>query len=840
MSAGSFPQFGAKFSLNDDGSTKDIAQQIQAVDAGMVELAAALNKGEIGIQQYSEQAKALAAVKRELARAADALATAEAQAAQAQEETASRTAEQVQSQVQWIEKKKQAAADAAQSGLAHQAELEALAVSHETEMLEHEQRQLLETAAAEDAAVAAIGRWVAAENAAEAEAAQLAAGLARQTAARSSLTAAEERELASLARSIAAQDAAEAEAEQLAAAMLKEQNAIFAAEGAMENFTADASVAASAQGRLAGAAGATRSGMGSLQQSITAGSYAFQDFTATSGDLGAKLNSISNNLPTLLIGLGGLGVALSVAGTAAIAVYRNWDSIASLWEDRNPFPKAAGDVDGLKRELDRAKDALEKMEKAGSGNADQLAEYNRLRTETVRIEKEIADQQERQKTLKKALESSSEEDEGRAKGFKEATAGKGQETLDSLIQAYRNDIEDSIDAERVATAGKIFAIRQSTATDAEKDRLAKEEYQRLEKAINVLRDPANDPAKLAEDLFIRLAKGEENAFKALDRLNEGLGVSFDSLKDAVDKANPVLKKKYQEQFEAAQKELEAEIKAGTHEFKAAFAAAQKELEAEIREATKQGKAEFAGAKKDLATETKEGKKEDNKDFAGAKARLEAEIRETERRDEAEAKRIHAVVGDHAKDQFGLAVSQNPGQDPEQVALRVATAMVQAFQRMGATAGGARVAAQQLAGQAGFRVTQQQLFGALNPARQQRRIVARPKAGKRPIRQPKIVKAKPEPPRRDPRAARTEAEIAAEKRAKQQPKTAPQASLPKAVDLVAQVQEQQARAQATEAAMLTRIAFLEQHQRGILLNENSLVNRARENQSSALRSGSSTT
>lgn len=70
----------------------------------------------------------------------------------------------------------------------------------------------------------------------------------RETAARNGVTAAEDHELASLARSIAATEAAEREAEQLAAAMGREQNAIFAADGAMENFTADASAAAAGAG----------------------------------------------------------------------------------------------------------------------------------------------------------------------------------------------------------------------------------------------------------------------------------------------------------------------------------------------------------------------------------------------------------------------------------------------------------------------------------------------------------------------------------------------------------------------------------------------------------------
>ena len=90
--------------------------------------------------------------------------------------------------------------------------------------------------------------------------------------------------------------------------------------------------------------------MSSLEQSITAGGHALQNFTSTTGDLGQKLNSVSSDLTMLLVGLRGLGTVISAADTAGIALDRTWDSLASFWEDRNPFPKAAEDVEGVRRE----------------------------------------------------------------------------------------------------------------------------------------------------------------------------------------------------------------------------------------------------------------------------------------------------------------------------------------------------------------------------------------------------------------------------------------------------------------------------------------------------------
>ena len=313
-------------------------------------------------------------------------------------------------------------------------------------------------------------------------------------------------------REIAAEEAAAAEEKRLA-------NAIYAETLALEGqavktrlvaevngtFITTASAAASATGRLGAASGATRGGIGNLQQSIVAGSYAFQDFTATSGDLGAKLNSITNNLPTLLIGLGGIGIALSVAATAGVAVYRNWDQIAGLWETRSPFPKAASDIGAMKRELDSTKESLEKFEKAGTGNVAQLEAYNKALARTVELEKRIADEEERQQLLKKSLEGKTEEQEGRGKAYEEATKGRGKEYLDEITEAYRKDLNEQIRNAKLGADLAIDAFNQENHTEAEKRKFAAEQWKQFQDTVRIVR--GNDPASSRAQIARRTAEG---------------------------------------------------------------------------------------------------------------------------------------------------------------------------------------------------------------------------------------------------------------------------------------------------------------------------------------------
>ncbi len=398
---------------------------------------------------------------------------------------------------------------------AQSSEMKATTLQPETEMMAPGALPPAVPKAVEDAELASLQRLLTAKEASRQESAQTAGALAREAAARSGLTEAVDVERASLGRSIAAQDAAQQKAVQLAEAESKAANALRAADGVMENFTADCSSAASAQGKLGTAAGALRGDMGTLQQSIIASSYASKDFTATTGDMAAKLNRLTDNLPTLSIGVGGLGVALSAVGTAAKAVYRNWDSIASLREDRNPFPKLAGDIDGMKRELDAANDSIKKFEKPGRRSAAQVANDNELRKTPARPEKEIADQQKRQDPLKKLSEAPSDEDEGRAKGLQEA-AGR-TDSGERLRQARENGSDNTLEPERVGMALGIDVIQANKKSAEEKARLRTKEAARDSATLQGLNDPANNSAKRAEDLHVLPGKGEDAAFAAHPR-----------------------------------------------------------------------------------------------------------------------------------------------------------------------------------------------------------------------------------------------------------------------------------------------------------------------------------
>ena len=140
-------------------------------------------------------------------------------------------------------------------------------------------------------------------------------------------------------------------------------------------------------------------GEGRLQQRVQALSYAFQDFTSASGDLGQKLNSITNNIPGLLAGLGGLATGISVAVTAGVALYRNWDTIVRLFEEKRPLEEAAKSAEVLKDELRDAEKEMKHLADNTSLTVDEMARYNELRETTARLEGEIADHKERQKAV---------------------------------------------------------------------------------------------------------------------------------------------------------------------------------------------------------------------------------------------------------------------------------------------------------------------------------------------------------------------------------------------------------------------------------------------------------
>lgn len=287
---------------------------------------------------------------------------------------------------------------------------------------------------------------------------------------------------------------------------------------------------------------------------------------------------------------------------------------------------------------------------------------------------------------------------------------------------------------RVAMELHVQTIQQSNALEEDKQKQIYAERKKYEETVNLLRNPANDPAKLAEDLYVRLARGEEAAFVALQRLNDQMGGAFDAMLVAFRNKNPELKKRINAQFDAAMKELEATEKELADAEKKRIREWWADFDANLDALSKENKAAAKGKKKTADQEFDEQADE-----------LESQIKETEGRQKAEAGRIVGQVGkDAAKQRIAEAQAENPNADPEQIAVKVAAALASAFRQNGASQGGALIAAQRLVGNAGFQVSRQQVFGAARQAapRQQpaRRRAAKAKPKPKPVKQASVLPA----------------------------------------------------------------------------------------------------
>lgn len=156
-----------------------------------------------------------------------------------------------------------------------------------------------------------------------------------------------------------------------------------------------------------------------LTQNMTQGSYAIQDFAATSGDLGAKLNSVTNNVMMVTNSMGPMGVAVGVGLVGVTSLYRNLDSIKTLWQDRNPLLDIAKDAERLEKALSKDKSALEALQDRATLSNAELAE-------AARLTKEVADQEERLAGIRSV--------EAAKKAPDAATAGRIKEVKDIIDQ----------------------------------------------------------------------------------------------------------------------------------------------------------------------------------------------------------------------------------------------------------------------------------------------------------------------------------------------------------------------------------------------------------------------
>lgn len=255
----------------------------------------------------------------------------------------------------------------------------------------------------------------------------------------------------------------------------------------------------------------------SITSKVKSGSYAIQDFAATSGDFGQKLNSVSNNLMTFAESFGLVGIGVGVTATLLIEAYKNWDSITSLWTEKNPFPVVGDTVEVFKERVQKTEKALEDLREKGYGSTDQIKNYILLTKEL-----KVAKEQE-------------------AKAIKDAEAAKKatENTLNKDDAARKKDIGDTVTE---FTAGNFNEIAKGTLQKQYEATIAETNKQiaGIDKELGKLGPApktANEQAE--EDIYrpeIRARREalQDQRFSAVKR--QGAGLSPDAKEAYMNKA----------------------------------------------------------------------------------------------------------------------------------------------------------------------------------------------------------------------------------------------------------------------------------------------------------------
>jgi hypothetical protein len=313
---------------------------------------------------------------------------------------------------------------------------------------------------------------------------------------------------------------------------------------AMEEIAASGRKAEASLTRVASASASTGNRSQAAARGIVDLSRGLEDFS-TGGFLG-----ILNNIPGMFTNLGAaLGIArtallawtgiVSLAATGLYVLYKNWGNIRSAFTEQNPFPQAAHDVDALKQELDKAKDAMKELEKNSSLTGEQLKEYNALRTKTAEIEARVTAEQARQKDLKDILEAKSKEDTERGSAFMGAAGGKGGQLRQDLLEAENKRRDFELAQEKIAMDNRIRQYMLEQHNIDEVIAYTKKEQERFKAISNKEGIP-----ELVDDLLVALKRGEATAFAHLENLmNAGTGVLIggDGFRAKLEEAMPAAK-----------------------------------------------------------------------------------------------------------------------------------------------------------------------------------------------------------------------------------------------------------------------------------------------------------
>ena len=140
------------------------------------------------------------------------------------------------------------------------------------------------------------------------------------------------------------------------------------------------------------AAGSTRN----WTQVVMAASYGV-------ADLNYGLGGFLNNIPSIIMGLGlggGLSTVLQVATAGVSTLYLQWGHLSQLFASDVAIPQAVDQFGALSAELARVTKQIEALRQQERGSADDLARYNRLIEQQAGLERQVAENQERQANIK--------------------------------------------------------------------------------------------------------------------------------------------------------------------------------------------------------------------------------------------------------------------------------------------------------------------------------------------------------------------------------------------------------------------------------------------------------
>jgi hypothetical protein len=298
---------------------------------------------------------------------------------------------------------------------------------------------------------------------------------------------------------------------------------------AMTEIAAGSGRAAQAFSRLDTSVVASGRGTAAFARGMLELSRGVEDFTVA-GPLG-----VMNNLPVIMsnmaaaAGVAATSVAaltagVSFLGTGAYILYRNWDSVTSLWQEKNPFPKSADDLENMQDRLKEVSKELDKLKGLQSLDNTQLARANTLIAERAKLEKEVTAEKERQKNIDVVAKAKDPEDAKRAATIAGAVgAGEGGDAFRADVEAaMRVELRREIDRARARRDRDITAMDASGASAQVRGEYAntrKNEFDALERTLK------GDMTRMIGEMMAGLGRGDPKAMARLrDLMDAGTGV----------------------------------------------------------------------------------------------------------------------------------------------------------------------------------------------------------------------------------------------------------------------------------------------------------------------------